>query len=161
MILLDLFVIALIIGVAFLESKRGFGRAVFDLVGALLSAKLAIYLAPKLAGALPVGATEQAGEGFWLATLFVIFAVLTVLASKVIYETTLLSLDVLDSVVGGVLGIASGITLAHVFLHTLSVVYANTDFGDALATTFTAQEFLKFRAYNFVLDRLYNLGKYE
>jgi len=157
---LDPVVILLVVIIAWLESIRGFGRSIFDLVGALLSVKLAAFLAPTLGDMAPISQSSGGAEAFWLSVTFVVFAGLTILVSRLIYQTTLLSLDVLDPVVGAVLGALSGMVVAHVFLKTILLAYADTEFADVVLGGFVGQELLQFRTYHNVVRALYNIGSW-
>lgn len=156
----DAVAVLLVIGIAFLESQRGFGRALFDLVGGIISLKLAMFLSGPLGKAAPILATSERGEALWLAVTFLVLAAATVVASKFIYETTLLSLDVLDPLVGGLLGIASGMVVAHIFLRMLLVSYGEAEIAQVLLDSFAGQELLKFRTYHRVVQALENLGRW-
>jgi uncharacterized membrane protein required for colicin V production len=157
---LDPVAILIVVLLAWLESIRGFGHAVFDLVGALISVKLAAFLAPTLAEMAPVSQSSAAGEGFWLSVTFVVLAGLTILASRLIYQSTLLSLDVLDPVVGAILGAASGMVAAHIFLKTILLAYTDTEFADVVTGSFVGQELLEFRTYHNVVQSLYNISNW-
>jgi hypothetical protein len=92
--------------------------------------------------------------------IFVVLVVLIVIATKFIYETTLLSLDVLDPIVGGVLGFASGVVVAHVFLRAMLAAYADTAFAHTVLNSFMGQEIVQFRSYRYVVQALHNLGNW-
>jgi len=150
----------MIVGIAWLESQRGFGRSIFDLVGAIISLKVADLLSEPVSKAAPVLAVPAGNQAFWFAALFLVLAVLTVLGAKVIYETTLLSLDVLDPLVGAIFGVSVGLIVAHVLLRTLFIGYGGGPEADALVNTFMGQELLKFRTYHTVVATLQNLGNW-
>jgi len=155
----DVVALLLVAGVAWLESQRGFGRSLFDLVGAIISLKLAEWISDMLVDAAPVLATPDGTHAFWFSVVFLVFAALTILGTKVIYDTTLLSLDVLDPLVGAIFGIAAGIIVAHVFLRTLMLGYTGDDLS-MLLSSFTGQELLKFRTYHSAVTGLQNLGNW-
>ncbi len=156
----DVVAILLIAIIAWLESLRGFGRAIFDAVGALIALRVAIALSPSLASSAPLLQPDAYSQAFWMAAVFVIMGVLIIIATKFIYETTLLSLDVLDPVVGGLLGLVSGIVVAHLFMRVLLTAYAKTDFGTIILNSFVGQELIVFRSYHVVVTALQNLGKW-
>ena len=156
----DIVAIALILLIAWIESLRGFGRAIFDFVGGLIALKIATFVAGPLAKAAPLLQPESHAEAFWLSVVFLLQVIIIIIATKFIYETTLLSLDVLDPVVGGLLGCASGIVVAHIFIRILLVAYANTDFGTAVLNSFVGQEVIMFRSYHAVVHTLQNLGNW-
>ena len=154
----DVVAILIVVVIAWAESLRGFGRALYDLVGALIATKVALVLSAPLAKAAPVSDVSGPSEAFWLAVVFVILAILIVVATKFIYESTLLSLDVLDPVLGAIFGIASGTLAAHVFLRSLAVAYAHTEFGAVVMASFMGQELLELRSYRAVVASLQNIG---
>jgi uncharacterized membrane protein required for colicin V production len=150
----------LILGIAWLESHRGFGRSLFDLLGAIISLKLADLLSHPLARIAPVVEVPAESQAFYFAALFVAMAALTVIATKLIYDSILLSLDVLDPLVGAFLGIFSGSVVAHILLKTLLLSYGDTEAATLLLNSFMGQELLKFRTYHIVLTALQNLGNW-
>ena len=103
----DAVVFILVGAVAWLESNRGFGRAIFDVIGAIVVLRITISLAGPLAHAIPLSQAEGTSQAIWLVGVFVVLIALVVIGSRFLYETTLLSLDVLDPVVGGALGVAA------------------------------------------------------
>jgi uncharacterized membrane protein required for colicin V production len=156
----DVVALVLIVGIAWAESHRGFGRSVFDLLGAIIALKVADLLSEPLAGAAPLLATPGANQAFWLVTAFVVLGVLTVVGSKFIYETTLMSLDVLDPLVGAILGVASGLVVAHIFMRMLLLSQGGGDAGDVVLNSFMGEELLQLRTYHRVVTALQNLGNW-
>lgn len=157
---LDIVVLVVIILITWLESVRGFGRALFDFVGAIISLRVAAFLAGLLADMAPISQSPGPSEAFWFTVVFVILAGLTLVATRVIYQSTLLSLDVLDPLVGGLFGLASGMVVAHVFLKMVLLGYTDTEFADVVVNSFMGQELLKFRSYHVVVTALQNLGNW-
>ena len=155
----DIVALILIAGIAWLESQRGFGRSLFDIVGAVISLKVAELVSEMLMDVAPVLSSPNGSHAFWYSTVFVVLAVLTILGTKLIYDTTLLSLDALDPLVGGILGLVCGIVVAHVFLKTLQLGYTGDDVT-ALLNSFMGQELLQFRTYHTIVTALQNLGNW-
>ncbi len=156
----DAVAVLVILLIAWVESLRGFGRAIFDFVGALIALKIATFLSRPLAGAVPLLQPDAHAQAFWLGAVFLLLAVLIIIATKFIYETTLLSLDVLDPIVGGILGVASGTVVAHLFIRMLLVAYADTDFANIVLNSFVGQEIILFRSYHRVVEALQDLGNW-
>ena len=156
----DAVAILLVILVGWIESVRGFGRAIFDFVGALIAMRLSILVAPELAESVPVFQSNAHAEAFWLAMVFFVFIVLIVVATKFIYQSTLLSLDVMDPLVGGVLGVSMGLMVAHIFLRVLLIAAKGTDFSNIVFNSFMGQELIAFRTYHRVVEQLQNLGNW-
>ena len=157
---MDAVALVLVVLIGWLESIRGFGRAIFDFVGALIALKVATFVAKPLADAAPLLQPEAMAEGFWIGAVFLILLVLIIIATKFIYESTLLSLDVMDPVVGGLLGVGSGIIVAHIFLRVLMTAYGGTDFANTVLSSFVGQELVSFRTYRHVVIVLQNIGNW-
>jgi uncharacterized membrane protein required for colicin V production len=156
----DIVVILIVVLVGWIESVRGFGRAIFDFVGILISLKMSIHLAPAVAKAAPVVQPIAHAEAFWMVMLFVIMAALTVLATKYVYDSMLLSLDVLDPIVGGMLGVGAGLMVGHLFLRMLLIAYGDTEFANVISGSFTGQELIELRTYHRVVTSLQNIGSW-
>jgi hypothetical protein len=82
-----------------------------------------------------------------------------ILVTRLIYQSTLLSLDYLDPVAGGLLGIASGLIVIFFFLRVLQLDWAGTAQAKVLIESFVGQELLNLRSYHTVVEALQNLGK--
>lgn len=156
----DVIAVLLIALIIWLESHRGFGRALFDFIGAVIALKVSGYVAGPLAESVPLAESRGTTEAIWMVGVFVVLVALVVIGSRFLYETTLLSLDVFDPLVGGLLGAASGMLLAHVFLKMLLLSYGESEVAKVLLGSFVGQELLKFRTFHIVLNTLSNLGKW-
>ncbi len=155
----DIVVFVVLAFVIWLESNRGFGRALFDAIGAVVVLKVATSAAHPLSLAFPLSQAEGTNDAIWLASVFVVLMVLVVLASRFLYETTLLSLDVLDPLVGGLLGAVSGLIIGHIFLKAMLLSYgADSEAARILLQSFVGQELVQFRTFHIVLTALQNLG---
>ena len=156
---LDILALFVIIGVSFLESHRGFGLALFDAVGALIAVKVSISVTPKLAESMRVGSSTNSAEAFWFLLSFIVLAGLMLLASKLLYQTTLLSLDTMDPIVGAILGFASGIIVSYVLLATMMLAYQGQPFADVLSNTAAYQQLVDFKGYNYLMDICRHIGE--
>jgi hypothetical protein len=159
MTLVNLTAVAIIIGIAFLESKRGFGYSLFDLIGGIIAVKLALFAAPVLAETSALGMAPDDAKAFWLATVFVVLGVLALLASRLIYQNTLLSIDVLDPTIGAIFGIGCGIILAHVLLQTMLWASSGSPLNARLADTAAVTQLVDFRGLKAVLDMASHVGE--
>jgi uncharacterized membrane protein required for colicin V production len=155
----DVVAMMLILLIAWLESVRGFGRAIIDFAGGLVAVKITPVIAMPLAKSIPIIGAEGPNHAFWFATIFIVLATLTVVASWLIYQSTLLSLEYLDPIFGAVLGIGSGVILAFVFLRMLQLDYGTSQQATALVNSFAGEELLQFQAYHRALEAMMNLGK--
>jgi len=155
----DLVALVIIVGIAFLESRRGFGLALFDLIGAIIASKLAISFYEAAGKALPFNLKAQDAQGFWIILMFLILGALVLLASRFLYSTTLLSLDVMDPVVGAILGIASGIITAHIILRGMVLAAAGTPFETELAGTFAVIQLVDQTGFKALMEVLTHIGE--
>ena len=147
--------------IVWVESVRGFGRALFDLVGGIIAVKLIPVVALPLAGRVAVLETKGTNQAFWLLLLLVVFAALIILLARLVYQSTLLSLDYFDPIVGGLFGLGIGLIVVFFFLRAMQFAYGGTAQGQMLVDSFIGQEVLKLRTYHTVLNTLYNLGKVD
>jgi hypothetical protein len=145
--------------IIWLESVRGFGRSLFDLLGAVVTLKLAPIISASLATSFPVIAKGGPSQAVWLGVVVGVLGVITILTTRLIYQSTLLSLDYLDPVVGGALGIGSGLILVFFFLRVLQLDWAGTEQANVLLGSFVGQELLNLRSFHTVVQALQNLGK--
>lgn len=155
----DFLAVAIIIGIAFIESKRGFGYAIFDLIGGIIAVKLTLLAAPSLAVSTPLGMVPDDAKAFWHAAVFVVLAALALLASRLIYQNTLLSLDVLDPAIGAILGIASGIIVCHIFLQVMLFASAGSPLHPRLARTTAVIQLVDFRGFHSAVDTASHVGE--
>ncbi|HUT74186.1 MAG TPA: CvpA family protein [Armatimonadota bacterium] len=127
MIWLDLLVVTIILGAAVAQSRRQFGSTLLDLMAVLGAVGLARLVGPRLARAaaiLPAGDNNQA---LATAVMFVICAVSLLVLAELFQNQVLLTLESFDSVVGAVLGFASGVAVAHLVLVVILTANPATD----------------------------------
>ncbi len=155
----DVVAVLLFVLIAWVESVRGFGRALFDFLGALIIFPLAPVLAHLLTTSVGLFGAGGAGEATWLALLVIVLGVGALLLTRLVYGATQLSLDYLDPFLGGLLGVALGLMVVFFFLRTFQLSYGDTDAGQAFMQTFAAQEILELRSFHAVVNGLQNLGK--
>ena len=145
--------------IAWLESIRGFGRALFDMLGAIIALKLAPVVADPLAENMAALSDKGGNQAFWLAMVFLALVVVIIIVTRLIYQSTLLSLDYLDPIIGGVFGVVIGIITVFFFLSILQYAYgAESEQGRMLVNSFVGQEVLELRSYHTVVTALRNLG---
>lgn len=154
----DIAALVLIVLVAWLESIRGFGRALVDLVGGVIIIKLTPVVSAPMAEMVPVLGSPDASKGLWFGLTFLVLAALIVLAARLIYNTTLLSLEYFDPIVGALFGAATGMIVAFAFLHSLQLGYGTGEPGKVLAASFMGQELLNLRSFHRFLEACYHLG---
>jgi hypothetical protein len=160
MIWLNFLVLAIIIGLIYLESSRGFGRALFDFIGGLLVVVLGPGLAGLLARWFPLLADESACHALWYILVLIGGGAATVCLGKLIYEATLISLDVLDPAVGALFGVGVGLLVSYALLAVLTLLAGDTEFARAVERTFCTQELYYFRSYHEAIEALHHIGQW-
>ena len=160
MIWLNVLVFLIIAGFIYLESQRGFGRALFDVIGGLLMVIPGRKLAEALADSVQLLANEGSNQVLWLLLVFLAGGLATVWLGKIIHEATLISLDVLDPAGGAVLGVAVGVLVSHMLLAVLTLAVGDSEFAEALKRTFCTQEFYHFRSYHNAIQALRQIGEW-
>jgi|GEM_PF-1353798 len=150
------FVIVIIIGA--IESNRGFGLALFDLLGGVIIIKIALFLGEAIGQKVALGPSKETSEGYCLLLAFIVLGVLVLLGSKLLYQNTLFSLDALDPIVGGLFGIGSGLILSHVILKSLGLIAHQTAFGDLVVGSFAYHQFVTLDGFHSLMDKMLHFG---
>jgi uncharacterized membrane protein required for colicin V production len=155
----DLLIVAIIIGIAFLESKRGFGYAIFDLIGGIIALKTSMFLSAVLAESAPLGFHPEGAQGFWLAISFIVLATLALLASRLIYQNTLISLDVMDPTVGAILGIGSGLLVSYIVLQVMLFASAGSPAYKNINSTFMVNQIVRLHGVHSLINTMNHVGE--
>ena len=156
---IDLVLAVLMIAAIALETKRGFGRAIFDFAALFISVRVASLVAPGTAKAYHIAKDAPANEAIWLAALFLLFAGILLYIGKLAYDRTQLTLEVFDPLIGAALGIGLGVIVCHVLVTTLAVsAGVNGQLPDVITNSGVGSEFYSFDTYHRVMDFMYNLG---
>ncbi len=147
--IIDAVLAILIIGAVGLEYKRGFGRAIFDFVALLVAVRFVWVISPSVASAIQVAGDAPANEAIWFVTLFVLIGLVLLFLGKWTYEATLISLNPLDSVLGGGVGLAVAIIVGHTIVSALGVsASVNGAPPQALAESWLGMEFYSFTTFH-------------
>lgn len=157
---IDLALIVIIVSVVCLEFKRGFGRAVFDFVALVAALKLTSLFYVSLAKQLSILTEKQTNEALVYFLSFIVIAVALWLLGKIVYESTLISLDTFDPPLGAVLGFGIAIIVGHVIVNSLYLAGSVKGQPPAILLGSTlGYEFLEFPTYHHVIDFLTRLGE--
>jgi uncharacterized membrane protein required for colicin V production len=152
----DAVVLVMFVGLVFIEIKRGFGQAIFDLAAVLIAMRLAYVLVNPQGGVIRAAPSSEAVT---YAVIFLALAVVMWFVGHLIYRSTLLNADMFDAFLGGVVGIFAATTVCHVFVTTLNLMAGPNDATNVVLNSPLAIEFLEFGMYHKILDFLYNVGK--
>ena len=153
----DLIVVIIIGAIVGMEIKRGFGMALFTLVGAFLALKFALLWSTPLSAALHLSAKAGPNQALAMGVLFILLMGVVSGVTYVLHPDTFLSVDPFDNLLGAVLGFATGWLVAYAFLTGLRIWGAN----DVVRTSLFAPEILEFRTYHSVVDAIRGLGEQQ
>jgi len=160
MIWIDLLAVAIILGAAFVESKRQLGSTLFDMLALIASAKVAGLIAPGLARSIALTGSPDHNRAIALAVMFLIVAAVLLVLAKLVQDATQLTMDALDSAAGILFGLVSGIAFAHVVLMViLAANPATTDWGTAVRKRPAVQEIVHFRGYHLMVSWMRHVGE--
>jgi uncharacterized membrane protein required for colicin V production len=118
---LDIFLVFIVLAVVVIETFRGFGMAVLDLVGLYTALLLSALVAPMVARTLPGFGTTNAGMADCSIAVFLFISAIFLLISKFSHDTLLWHLGMFDRFGGLVAGVALGIVFCHGIVAGLAV----------------------------------------
>lgn len=142
----DIAIVALCVGAAVVEAKRGFFPAALDLIGLIFVALVVSNYGSSLAGGgLPPTVS------FVLMYVFLAAAVIT--AAKFINDATKFDVGAFDHPLGGLVGFFVGVAISYALVEMLQQ-------GEvaAVTTSVLAPEVHEFRTFNAILGFLRGLG---
>lgn len=157
--IIDVVLIIITVGIAALETRRGFGKAIFDFAALLVGIRLVGMLAPVVAGSLNLAKDTPANEAAWFAVLFALVGTLLLFLGKLAYDSTLITLDTFDPFLGGVLGLGIAVIVGHAIVNTLAI--AATVHGitpEIITNSRLGMEFYDFVTYHKVMHFLSSLA---
>jgi len=152
----DIVVIALLVTVAIIEGKRGFGRALFDLIGVFIALRLSSVLVNPESGVLrPAVGSETIS---YLITFGVLAAVFVVIG-HFIYSTMLFSADAFDAAFGVAIGLLVGVIICHAFVYGISIRAGVNESNNVVLASSISGEFLEFTTYHKIMNFLYTFNR--
>lgn len=158
----DFAIVGLFAAALILEVKRGFGRAVFDFAALLAAVKFTPTLADRLSHALQFTAKPSTNEAAIYLVLFFIIGGALVFLGKLVYDTTLISAETFDALLGGMFGIGIAIILCHAFARTIALSAGSLSVPPAvIIQSAFGTEFLNFESYHRLLEVLYNFHRVD
>lgn len=158
---IDLVIILIFAGTVVLETKRGFGRSLFDLAAVLVTVRTAPMVADPLAKTMHISAHAPTNQAYIYAGVFVVTGGLLVLLGKLVYDSTLISAETFDAVLGGLLGVGVAIVLCHAMVRTVALTSGAEEPPVAITQSALGTEFLTFDSYHRLLEVLYNFDRTE
>jgi len=154
----DLVLVLLVALIVIIETRRGFGKALFDLAAAVLTLKLVSFAYNDASASYQIIQNTAANNALVYAAMLLAAGAACWFAGKLIYEHTLVSLEMFDPVLGMVLGVGVGIIAGHAFTNTLAIMGSAGGLSEVLTKSLLGSEFHDFRTYRMVLSTLTRLA---
>ncbi len=151
---LDIVVLMILMGVAALESARGFGQALLDallLYGALWLTDMGT---PLLAHSLQFSPDPAANRGIAYGALLAGVGGMAFLLSLFLHRQTMLDAGMCERVFGLAAGLAVGMMAAHGFMRIVALNAASGSSEALIAGSFLGNEMLSFTTYHSLLATL-------
>ncbi|MCL6519806.1 MAG: CvpA family protein [Armatimonadetes bacterium] len=155
----DLATIIMLALAVIIETKRGFGRAVFDLAAVLVAVRIAYMVADPLSASIKVSANPATNQTIAFVAPFIVLSALLWFLGKLVYEATLISAEIFDPLLGGICGILIGITIDHVFVRTIVFAAGTKELPSLITDSALGREFLYFDTYHRIVQALYNFHR--
>jgi len=158
----DFIIVGLFAAAVILEAKRGFGRALFDFAALLVAVKVTPTLAGSASHALQFTGKSSTNEAAVYLVLFLIIGGALAFLGKLLYDSTLISAETFDALLGGLFGVGIAIVLCHVLVRTIALNAGAPGIPpEVIAQSAFGAEFLTFESYHRLLEVLYNFHRVE
>ena len=158
---IDVILFTIMAGAVLLEMKRGFGRTIFDFAALLVTMRLVSMLLPGLSHSIKLAADPHINEARLYVLSFILIGGLLLSLGKLIYDTTLVSADTFDALLGGIFGFGVGLMLCHALVKAIALTAGPNAIPDVIANSAFGTEFLTFQSYHDLMHTLYNLDRDE
>ncbi|MBI2843765.1 MAG: CvpA family protein [Armatimonadetes bacterium] len=156
---IDIVLLSLLIAAVVVETKRGFGKAIFDFAALFVTIRAVPMLAPVAANSVRFSHEALANEAICFAGLFVLVGGILLFLGKLGYDYTLISLETFDPLLGGVLGIGVAAIVGHAIVRSLAI---SASIGgappDVLSSSWIGMEFYGFTSYHRTIQFLSSLA---
>lgn len=152
----DFTVFVIIVVCIVAQAIRGFGHALYDIAALYVALLLTYNFHEYLAKAIKFSHATDPNNAIAYAVMFVVIAGGLLVLSHVFHNIASLSLDPFEAVFGGILGLFSGLILAHAFVSFL-VIHAGGSAGalpDQIARSMLSREVYTFEAVKNTISRL-------
>lgn len=158
---LDILLLIILLVGAVWEFRRGFGRAIFDLVSILIAFFLAKTYYPLLGNCIKVSSIHAANCAIAFQVMFIPILTILLILADLAYGNMLFSMDIFEKLFGGICGFAVGFMLAHALVFGIWIGSGMPhEDGKCIAnSTGISQEFLTYKAYHNALGSLENIGQ--
>lgn len=156
---IDIVIAAVFIVVIIGEIRRGFGKALFDFGAMVLTLIITYKLVDPVSKSIAFSSQHDMNKAIAFGIVFAVLGVILFLLGKFLYETTLISLDVFDPLLGGILGIGVAIIISHAFAQDVALGTTVHGTSSVVMNSALGKELLTFETYKHILNSLYNFDK--
>ncbi|MHB1001100.1 MAG: CvpA family protein [Armatimonadota bacterium] len=156
---LDIVIVIMFIVIIAAEVKRGFGKALFDFAAFLVAIWGSYNLFKPVLKFVMLSPDPHTNQAIVFGSLFVILGIIMFFVGKFLYETTLISADVFDQFLGGVLGFGIAIIICHAMIRVIALNGWSNGLPEIITTSVLGKELLTFETYKQFLQALYNFDK--
>lgn len=158
--ILDSLLVLILLLTIFIEWRRGFGRSLFDLGAVIIAFLVAKFYYVSLSSKITLFHEICANQAFGFAVLLIPSIALLLILSDLAYNSVLISTDIFERILGGLCGLAVGITLAHSLAFGIWLGDGlNEDRADLFNHSVVASELLTFKTYHHAVDELVLMGQ--
>jgi len=156
---LDLVIALIVVVLSIAGLKRGFGRTIFDFAAVLLALRATDLAYLSVSKSIHFSPAPAANVAWSYSVVFVVLSVILLILAKLIYDTTLISLDTFDPALGLLLGFGMAIAAGHAFAKIAFLATADkTGYSELVRQSTLAAEFYSFETYHRVIEAMKRLG---
>jgi uncharacterized membrane protein required for colicin V production len=152
----DFIVFVIIVGCVVAQAMRGFGHALYDIAALYVTLLLTYNVHESLAHVIHFSHTDPVNDAVAYAVMFVVLGGAMLVLSHAMYNIATLSLEPFDATFGGILGLFSGIIIAHAFVSML-VIHSGgsqTMLPTQIANSVLSKEVYTFQGVKGIIARL-------
>lgn len=155
----DLVIVIVVAVVVLFEVRRDFGQALFDAVAVLMSLRVALWIYPFAARAIPLAASDRTNKGVWLLVSFALCLVAALLLARFAHEGTRWSLESFDPAFGFIFGVTAAIMISHVVVKSV-VIFTAPKHGmpHCIAESALGGELLTFKTYHALKEFIFQFN---
>jgi hypothetical protein len=155
----DLLIVAVVAIVVLFEVRRDFGQALFDAVAVLISLRVALWIYPWAAHAIPLAASDRTNKGVWLLLSFVLCVGVGLVLARFAHEGTRWSLESFDPAFGLIFGVTAAVMISHVIVKSVVIFYAaKHGMPKCIAESALGGELLTFKSYHALRDFIFQFN---
>jgi hypothetical protein len=137
-----------------IESRRGFGLALFDLVALLAAIRFVPSMIPETAGVLRFSSVESVNHAYVYMVLCLAISGVFMIAATTVYNETVRDVSFVHPFFGGVLGIGTWMAASHILLRMLYISSGSQFYPAAISESVLASQCLDFQSLHAMANNL-------